>query len=119
MAIVRSMLVHRAKELMQRELRRAWTVDALADELGVSRATLCRAFANEGMAPPIETLTTLRIEAAAKRLRESDASLVVIADGVGYRSEFALSRAFKRAMGLAPMHYRRAFGSIDRARMAA
>lgn len=106
-------------ELVKRDLRRAWTVDDLADELGVSRATLCRAFAAQGLPPPIETLTAERMHEAARRLRVSDASLAEIADAVGYRSEFALSRAFKRAMGLAPMHYRRAFAGVARTRMAA
>jgi AraC-like DNA-binding protein len=57
--------------------------------------------------PPIQYLAQWRIQLAASLLRSSKASLAEIADRVGYGSEAALSRAFKRTVGIAPAGYRR------------
>jgi len=84
-----------------------WSVDELARRSGTSRATLARRFAAEvGMAPHAY-LTRLRIQEAAVRLRESDDGLAAIAARVGYDSEFAFNRAFRRLMGVPPGLYRR------------
>lgn len=84
-----------------------WSVDELAHRSGTSRATLARRFAAEvGMAPHAY-LTRLRMQEAAVRLRESDDGLAAIAARVGYDSEFAFNRAFRRLMGVPPGLYRR------------
>jgi len=57
--------------------------------------------------PPLTYLTWWRMTIAARLLRTSDASLQTIAGRVGYSSEYAFSKAFKRELGLAPARYRR------------
>jgi len=57
--------------------------------------------------PPIQYLAQWRIQLAASLLRSGKASLAEIAERVGYGSETALSRAFKRQVGIAPALYRR------------
>lgn len=87
---------------------RSWTVDALARQVGVSRATLARRFAAEVGLAPGDYLTTWRIELAARRLRTGDEPVGVVARGVGYRSEYAFNRAFARRHGVPPGRYRAA-----------
>lgn len=92
---------------MHSEPGRDWKVSELARRSGTSRATLARRFAAEvGMAPHAY-LTRLRMQEAAVLLRESDDGLAAIAARVGYDSEFAFNRAFRRAMGVPPGLYRR------------
>ncbi|WP_040794241.1 AraC family transcriptional regulator [Nocardia higoensis] len=85
---------------------RPWTVADLADIAGVSRATLARRFTATIAEPPLAYVTRWRLLTAARLLRETDAPLQSIARKVGYTSEFAFAKAFKRAYGLAPGHYR-------------
>ncbi|WP_031164961.1 AraC family transcriptional regulator [Streptosporangium roseum] len=92
--------------LMHRDPARAWTVEGLARAVGVSRATLARRFTALVGEPPLAYLTRWRVELAARRLRDTGDPLSVIARSVGYVSEFSLSRAFSRARGVAPGHYR-------------
>jgi AraC-like DNA-binding protein len=86
---------------------REWTVEALAAHAGMSRATFARRFTAGVGEPPLAYLTRWRMITAARRLRESDAPLSVIAKQVGYGSEYAFAKAFKRVHGTAPGQYRR------------
>lgn len=99
--------IARALELMQARPTERWTVAALARAAGLSRAAFARRFLGELGVPPLRHLTELRMRRAARRLAESDDSLAAIAAEVGYDSEFAFSRAFKRHMGEAPGGFRR------------
>ncbi|WP_437687895.1 cupin domain-containing protein [Sorangium sp. So ce176] len=92
---------------MHAEPERDWSVSELARRSGTSRATLARRFAAEVGIAPHAYLTRLRMQEAAVRLRESDDGLASIAARVGYDSEFAFNRAFRRAMGVPPGQYRR------------
>jgi len=85
----------------------AWTVDRLAAQSGVSRATLGRRFVELIGEPPNAYLTRWRLQVAARLLRTTDDSLAKIARAVGYTSEYAFSRAFSRAWGVPPGRYRR------------
>ncbi|GAB2653484.1 AraC family transcriptional regulator [Nocardia goodfellowii] len=87
---------------------RAWTVPELSARAGVSRATLARRFSATVGEPPLAYLTRWRLLTAAKLLRETGDSLATVARKVGYTSEFAFAKAFKREYGLAPGQYRRA-----------
>lgn len=100
-------VVQRAVELMQGDLKRRWTVATLAKAVGVSRAVFARRFAAALGTSPIAHLTALRLARAAQRLTESDAGMAELGAEVGYESEFAFSRAFKRAFGLPPATFRR------------
>jgi AraC-like DNA-binding protein len=86
---------------------RAWTVAELAHASAVSRSTLAARFKAAIGQGPLEYLTRWRIELAAQRLREDDATLASIAHSVGYGSESALSVAFKRVLGVPPGDYPR------------
>jgi AraC-like DNA-binding protein len=84
-----------------------WTLDGLARDVGLSRSILAERFTELVGIPPIQYLAQWRIQLAASLLRTTTASLAEIAKQVGYGSEAALSRAFKRWVGVAPAHYRR------------
>ncbi|HEY0133538.1 MAG TPA: AraC family transcriptional regulator [Nannocystis sp.] len=99
--------IARALEVMQARPTERWTVAAHARAAGLSRAAFARRFLAELGVPPLRHLTELRMRRAARRLAESDDSLAAIAAEVGYDSEFAFSRAFKRHMGEAPGGFRR------------
>ncbi|MEW1738318.1 AraC family transcriptional regulator [Nocardia beijingensis] len=90
------------------EPARAWTVTDLGDIAGVSRATLARRFLATVGEPPLAYVTRWRMLTAARLLRDTDSSLAAVARRVGYTSEFAFAKAFKREYGLAPGGYRRA-----------
>lgn len=103
---VRDPQVGRALALMHAEPRRDWTVDMLAAEVACSRATFARRFRELVGEPPLVYLTRLRMEVAARLLRESDQPLAAVAERVGYASEFAFNRTFHRVRGMPPGRYR-------------
>lgn len=86
----------------------SWTLQSLAKEIGTSRSVLAERFAHLVGMPPMQYLARWRIQLAANLLRTSGAGLGDIAERVGYGSEAALSRAFKRTLGVSPALYRRA-----------
>ncbi|WP_117209336.1 AraC family transcriptional regulator [Allorhizocola rhizosphaerae] len=92
-------LIHQAPE-------RRWTVAQLAGEAGLSRAAFARRFAALAGEPPLTYLTRWRMTTAALLLRDSTEPLSVIADRVGYDSEFAFARTFRRTHGQPPGRYR-------------
>ncbi|NUS72433.1 MAG: AraC family transcriptional regulator [Corynebacteriales bacterium] len=91
----------------------AWTVEELGKRAGMSRAHFARRFTALVGEPPLAYLTRWRMITAARQLRESDASLANIAKCVGYTSEYAFAKAFKRAHGAPPGQYRRQILSGD------
>jgi AraC-like DNA-binding protein len=96
-----------ALSLIHADPGRAWTLDTLARATQTPRATLTRRFAALTGQSPMAYLTAWRMCLAARRLRDSDATVRQIAKEIGYDSEFAFARAFKRATGSAPGHYRK------------
>jgi transcriptional regulator GlxA family with amidase domain len=109
----------KAIALMQGDPAKRWTVERLARAVGLSRAAFARRFEAAVRLTPLRYLSRYRMMLAAELLRDSDASLAEIAARVGYESEFAFSRAFKRHHGLPPGVFRRsapaAFGTSLRA----
>lgn len=104
---LRDEVVSRAIALLAGQLAKTWTVSSLARSVGLSRPVLARRFqACVGMSP-MRYLAARRMERAAELLAESDAGLAQVADCVGYRSEFAFNRAFKRHHHCAPGAFRR------------
>jgi AraC-like DNA-binding protein len=99
-------ILAQALAAMHAEPARAWTVETLARASGASRATLARRFVAEVGEPPLAYLTRIRLEEAARRLTTSPDALAEVAASVGYTSEFAFSRAFRRELGVAPGRYR-------------
>jgi AraC-like DNA-binding protein len=99
-------VVGRALRVLHNNPAHPWTVARLADEAGVSRATLARRFRELVGEPPMSFLTTWRIALAADLLREPGATIGSVAHQVGYGSPFALSTAFKRLRGVSPQQHR-------------
>jgi AraC-like DNA-binding protein len=96
----------RVAEIIQRDLSRQWSIDALARAVGMSRAVLARKFAEAFGDSPGKHLRDRRMERAAVLLLTTDEPLIAIAHAIGYRSEFAFGRAFKKHSGVAPGIYR-------------
>lgn len=84
-----------------------WTVEELSRVSGLSRAAFAKRFTAVLGEPPLGYLTSWRMTAAGRLLRETNAPLTVVAERTGYGSEFAFAKAFKREYGLAPGAYRR------------
>lgn len=87
---------------------RTWTTEVLAAESAVSRATLARRFTQVVGESPGSYLTRWRMDLAARRLRDTDDPIDVIAQEVGYTSVFAFNRAFRRAREVPPGRFRTA-----------
>jgi AraC-like DNA-binding protein len=107
LAGLRDTHVARALALLHRDIARPWTVDELGREVGLSRSALADRFIRLIGVPPMHYLASWRMQVATQKLRNSSASLAQVADMVGYESEAAFSRAFKKAVGTAPATWRR------------
>jgi AraC-like DNA-binding protein len=107
LAGLREPYVARALALLHRDISRRWTVDDLGREVGLSRSALADRFIRLIGVPPMHYLAGWRMQVATQKLRNTSASLAQIAETVGYDSEAAFSRAFKKAFGAAPATWRR------------
>ena len=92
----------RAVTAMLRAPAHPWTLDELAAEAHVSRATLVRIFRREGDLPPLGFLSELRLGLARQRLSSTNETLAQVAAAVGYDSECAFARAFRKRYGIPP-----------------
>jgi len=106
LAGLRDPLVGRALVLMHAMPTRAWTLQGLAAEAGASRSVLGARFNDLMGYPPIQYLTRWRMQLAARRLTDTGQKVAAVAEGVGYDSEAAFSRAFKRYSGVSPSEWR-------------
>ena len=84
-----------------------WSVDKLAQQVGVSRTVLAERFKHFLKQPPMQYLSQWRLQLAALHLKSSKLPIKTIADRSGYESEAAFSRAFKRYFGLPPGDWRK------------
>lgn len=103
---LRDAVLARALSAVHGDLSRDWSLEALAHVAGTSRATLGRRFAEEVGEAPAQYLARARMQEAARLLRTSEDGLAAVASAVGYGSEFAFNRAFRRAIGEPPGAYR-------------
>ena len=110
LAGLRDPYVARALTLLHGDITRSWNVDDLGREVGLSRSALADRFIHLIGAPPMHYLTNWRMQIAAQKLRHTNGTLAQIADTVGYQSEAAFSRAFKKSFGVAPATWRRSTG---------
>ena len=99
-------VVGRALKLLHADPARRWTARALAREAGSSRTVVGERFNSLLGRPPIEYLTGWRIQLAADRLRNGRDGIARIAGEIGYESEAAFARAFKRVTGMTPGRWR-------------
>jgi AraC-like DNA-binding protein len=103
---LRDPLVGRAISLLHAQPARAWTLDELAGQVGASRSALAGRFTQVTGRPPMHYLAEWRMQLAAKSLGERGAKVAAIAREVGYDSEAAFSRAFKKFSGKPPSRWR-------------
>jgi AraC-like DNA-binding protein len=99
-------IVGRALQSVHADPGRRWTVEELAREAGSSRTVLAERFHEVLGQAPIEYITCWRMQLAAERIRAGSGSLAAIAADVGYDSEAAFNRAFKRVTGVTPGRWR-------------
>lgn len=107
LAGLRDPLVGRALARLHAEPASAWTLDSLAAAAGSSRTTLAERFARLVGRPPMQYLSDWRMQRAAQLLADPRLKVAVVAQAVGYDSEAAFSRAFRRHAGLSPDQWRR------------
>jgi AraC-like DNA-binding protein len=84
-----------------------WTAESLALEVGMSRSVFAERFSSLVGQPPMQYLALWRLHMAAQRLREGRGSVAQIGFSIGYESEAAFSRAFKRQFGTSPGTWRK------------
>jgi len=103
---LRDRYIGRALNLMHAEPTRDWTLNELAKEAGLSRSSFAERFTLYVGIPPMQYLQKWRLQIAASRLLEGGGGIAAIAADVGYESEAAFSRAFKRVIGESPADWR-------------
>ena len=100
-------LVARTLSLLHAAPTRRWTLEDLAARAGTSRSVLAERFGHFVGQPPMQYLTQWRMQLATRLLAEPGARKVAaVAEAVGYESEAAFSRAFKKCVGVAPAAWR-------------
>jgi len=107
LAGLRDRFVGRALALMHDSPATEWTVDELGRRVGLSRSALHERFAEMIGQPPMQYLANWRMQVGAALLRKTNATVASVAQDVGYDSEAAFARAFKRLMGRSPAAWRR------------
>lgn len=103
---LRDPVVGRAIGLLHREVGHPWALQKLSRAVGASRSILVDRFRRIVGVPPMQYLANWRMQVASLRLAENSARIYTIANEVGYESEAAFSRAFKRVVGLSPKRWR-------------
>lgn len=103
----RDPVVGKSLGLLHRRVSHRWTIADLAREVGLSRSALVERFTRFLSEPPMTYLTRWRLQLAAGALTGTSKGVAEIAAEVGYESEAAFNRAFKREFGLPPARYRR------------
>lgn len=107
LAGLRDPCVGRALALLHGRPDRPWTTEDIAAEVGVSRSAFASRFTDLVGVPPIRYLARWRMQMAARRLADTQDAITRIAFDMGYESEAAFNRAFKRAFGIPPAAWRK------------
>jgi len=79
-----------------------WTVAALAARVGLSRSAFAQKFSQYTETTPVDYLTLWRMEKAKETLNSTNKGLAEISQSIGYKSEAAFSKAFRRVVGISP-----------------
>lgn len=105
---LRDRFVGRALALVHEQPAQDWTIDELGRRVGLSRSALHERFTQLIGVPPMQYLAQWRMQTAARLLLETRSTVAAIGLDVGYDSEAAFARAFKRLVGKPPAAWRRA-----------
>ena len=106
LAGARDPIVGKSLGLLHSRVAHPWTIADLADQVGISRSALVERFTRYLTEPPMTYLTRWRLQLAARSLERTSRGIADIAAEVGYESEAAFNRAFKREFGQPPGRYR-------------
>ena len=98
--------IGQALALLHRNPSQPWTIAMLAREVGISRSVLAERFRHFLGEPPMAYLTRWRLQLGARLLKSSNRSVAEVAEEVGYESEAAFNRAFKREFEVPPARFR-------------
>lgn len=99
--------IGKAIALIHRHPTLQWSVEALAEKIGVSRSAFAKRFMELVGEPPMQYVRKWRFQIAEGWLRETDMSVAEIAEKLDYESEASFSRAFKKYSGTTPGKVRR------------
>lgn len=106
-------VIREVQEHVLANLRSDLSVPALAARVGMSDRNFARVFRSEAGVTPAEFVESARIDAARRRVEESEVPLKKLADDVGYANSEGLRRAFVRRLGVGPSDYRKRFATKD------
>src|SRR5206468_5275292 len=106
LAGTRDPIVGKSLGLLHSRIAHPWTIADLADEVGISRSALVERFVRYLSEPPMTYLTRWRLQLAARSLERTSRGVAEIAADIGYESEAAFNRAFKREYGQPAGRYR-------------
>jgi transcriptional regulator GlxA family with amidase domain len=98
--------IGQALALIQHQPDEPWTVESLANHVSLSRSAFSAKFKQLVGQSPMQYVTRVRLTKAAALLRTNSATLAEVATSIGYDSEVAFSKAFRRYFGIAPGAYR-------------
>jgi AraC-like DNA-binding protein len=118
LAGARNSEVGKTLALMHKDPAHPWTIASLAKEAGVSRSVLAERFRHYLKEPPMAYLTRWRLQLGAQMLSSTSYSVAQIASEVGYESEAAFNRAFKREFQIPPARFRNRKKTADKAKKA-
>ncbi len=99
--------ISRALHLLHEDPAKAWSLDSLASEVGMSRAGFAKRFKSLVEYSMFDYLTQLRLQRARELLEDTQLPLCTIANRVGYESDLAFARTFKKRLGVTPTAYRK------------
>jgi AraC-like DNA-binding protein len=112
LAGARDPIVGKSLGLLHSRVAHPWTIADLADQVGISRSALVDRFVRYLAEPPMAYLTRWRLQLAARSLERTSRGVAEIAADVGYESEAAFNRAFKREFGQPPGRYRSEYKAL-------
>ena len=107
LAALRDDQISKALKLLHAAPEKPWTLESLAAEVAMSRAVFARRFTALVGQPMFQYLTTLRMQKARALLKARDLSIFDVAERVGYSSDLAFKKAFKRSTGMTPARFRK------------
>lgn len=111
-AALRDTAIDAALDMMQQQPAESWTVEKLARQVALSRSTFAERFSRLAGETPMEYLANWRMHLAAQFLADGKDNVATIAEKVGYESEAAFAKAFKRRIGKTPGSYRRSASAV-------